>query len=209
VGVPWQDIARCNAGGDPDLDSGLDGSGNPVGGLQSAAELAALGTWDVILGDPASYVAPTDPLMIESRGPRSGNNPITGDALAPPGAGTLANPINGHEYGDASQADLQYACVFELPEARDCSAMQTSCECEVISDSPLCQDPGGDYGTTQYFAKAHPSRRQLSVLKALGSQAVVGSICPASLDDPASRSYGYRPAVGALAEAVQGALTLR
>jgi hypothetical protein len=74
---------------------------------------------------------------------------------------------------------------------------------------PLCQDPGGDYGTTQYFAKAHPSLRQLSVLKALGSQAVVGSICPASLDDPQSRRYGYRPAVGALAEAVQAALTVR
>jgi hypothetical protein len=160
VGVPWQDIARCNAGGDPDLDSGLDGSGNPVGGLQSAAELVALGTWDVILGDPASYVAPTDPLMIESRGPRSGTNPITGDALAPPGSGTLANPINGHEYGDPSQEDLQYACIFELPEARDCSAMQTSCECEVISDSLLCQDPADAERRSPRRSRRRPTDRR-------------------------------------------------
>jgi hypothetical protein len=63
VGVPWQDVARNPA----DLTQGY----------KSAAELgqpdAAGNTgWDIIVGNPASYVPPLDPLMVESVGPRSG-----------------------------------------------------------------------------------------------------------------------------------------
>jgi hypothetical protein len=31
-------------------------------------------------------------------------------------------------------------------------------------------------------------------------QGIVGSICPAQLDDPSNKAYGYRPAIGALVE---------
>ena len=57
VGVPWQDIARVNVGGEPDLSAGLDVLGNPVGGVMNSSELLAprdsfTNTWEIILGDP-------------------------------------------------------------------------------------------------------------------------------------------------------------
>ena len=40
VGVPWQDIARKDAQGKPDLLGGLDSNRKPVGGFMSARELS-------------------------------------------------------------------------------------------------------------------------------------------------------------------------
>jgi hypothetical protein len=57
VGVPWQDIARTDANGVPDLKTGIDPKGAPRGGFKSASEMAEIlpgkdyTTWDVILGD--------------------------------------------------------------------------------------------------------------------------------------------------------------
>ena len=65
----------------------------------------------------------------------------------------------------------------------------------------LCQGPNGAYGTTQYFAKAYPGLRQLALLRDIGDQAVVSSICAKSID-PASAAYGYGPAVEALVRAM-------
>src|SRR5262249_7079484 len=67
VGVPWQDIARKNAQGKPDILAGLDPQRRPVGGFMSARELAkknasGVSAWDQILGDPASHKDPLDPL---------------------------------------------------------------------------------------------------------------------------------------------------
>ena len=169
----------------------------------SPIEMSTTGNWDVVLGDPANYVLPLDPLMIESVNTRSGTNPITGDALAPAGSGLLANPINGHEVTIAQRDDLQYACIFPLAVPRDCSApMQTACDClDPINDNPLCQDPSGAFGTTQYYAKAYPGLRHLSVLKALGERGVVGSICPPQLTNAIGIDFGYRAAFDALADA--------
>jgi hypothetical protein len=207
VGVPWQDIARQNAMGQPDLIGGLS-NGSPVGGLQNACELQQNGVWDVVVGDLGQYVAPEDPLMIESIEPRSGANPVTGDALAPPGAGLLANPINGHEYSTPARSDLQYACIFPLDQPRDCSdPTQIGCDCEdANNDNPLCQDGAGQFGTTQYYAKAYPGRRHLAVLEALGAQGIVGSICPAQTHSVAQADWGYRPAFAAIAEAASRSL---
>ena len=208
IGVPWQDIARQTPNGAPDLLQGLDLDANPVGGVQSAAQLSANGTWNVILGDPAAWIDATDPLMVESFAARSGQNPITGDALAPAGAGYLANPINGHEYSNPQQNDLQYACIFELPQSRDCSnPNEIACDCtDPNNDNPLCQAQNGQFGTTQYFAKAYPARRELQLLRTLGAQGVVGSICPAQLTETNHADYGYRPTLAAIAEATQAAL---
>ena len=85
VGVPWQDIAR-----DPS---------NLGAGFKSPDELLASGTWDAILGDPESYVPPSNPLMVESTAPR-------GTAL------DRSIPDND---------DVQYACTFPLLMPRDCS----------------------------------------------------------------------------------------
>ena len=195
VGVPWQDIARRDATGQPNIATGLDGQGVPKGGVMSPQELAANGVWDLIVGDLASDTPPTDPLMVESINPRSGTHPITGDAAAPPTAGYLANPMNGHERSIAQRDDLQYACIFPLPLPRDCSGVGApSCDCnDPGNDNPLCQAPDGAFGTTQYFAKAYPGRRHLSVLESLGNQGVVGSICPVQLADGNQPGFGYQP----------------
>jgi hypothetical protein len=208
VGVPWQDITRRDAAGQPDIAAGLDAADTPKGGFMSPEELAANGVWDVILGQPETYVEPIDPLMVESIDPRSGVNPITGVATAPPGAGYLANPVNGHERDIAQRDNLQYACIFPLPQARDCAENSAaSCDCaDPDNQSPLCQAPNGTYGTTQYFAKAYPGRRQLALLKALGDRGVVGSICPIQLEDNAEPGFAFKPTFVTLVDAASAAI---
>src|SRR6185503_12264707 len=162
-------------------------------GYKNAAELGEVDNngqtgWDVILGDPANYVPPLDAHMIASILPRPG--------LPPPGSMPGADPYNGHEYTISKNDDLQYACIFPLPVPRDCSQLLVSCDCQnPINDNPLC-DPGNPM--LQVNAKAYPGIRQLNVLKALGAQGVVSSICPSQQDDPTKADYAYRPAVRAL-----------
>jgi hypothetical protein len=169
--------------------------------------MLALGTWDVILGDPLRYhdvdpQLPSDPLMIESIDPRMGTNPITGDALVQPSeaVGPQDNPINGHEYSNERRDDLQYACTFRLAMPTECDANNLNCSCSVDAnaDSPLCQDPAtGDYGNKQHFVSAYPAIRHLSLMRAIGDTALLGSICPAESAVPQTQ-YGYQPTVGAL-----------
>ncbi|WP_437806644.1 hypothetical protein [Sorangium sp. So ce1078] len=226
LGVPWQDLARQDASGAPDLAQGLDDQGNPVGGLKSAAELSAPVTgsandaWDIILGDPANNIPPADPFMIESMNPRSGANPITGDPIVQPSA-TGWNAINGREYTipQGSTGDLQYACIFDVEE-RLCEGTTNSCDCreliggEVI-DSPLCAPEGMNdpaeplpRTTTQYKAKAYPGIRELQLLRSLGDQGITGSICPAQTSDPLSENgdYGYTPVIRAVLDRLNASL---
>jgi hypothetical protein len=208
VGVPWQDIARRDANAQPDLLAGLNADGHAVGGFQNAAELAANGTWDVIVGEPDNYVAATDPLMVESVDPRSGVNPITGDALAPPGAGYLANPINGHEWTISQRDDLQYACIFELQQPLDCSNAPPppGCPCYSPGDNPACQAANGQYGQTQIMGKAYPGLRELQLVEALGNRGAVGSVCAAQTDTPTQADFGYGPSVAAIVEMLRPCL---
>jgi hypothetical protein len=198
IGVPWQDVAVDP--GDPD---------ELV--YKTAAEMHAEGIWDRVLGDPDNGIAPADPLMIESVVPRTGVNPVTGDALAPPDAtSALANPINGHEFIEQEPRDeLQYACIFELPTPRDCLNATSHCDCatdDVPPEKPICQDASGAYGTTQLRAKAYPAIRQLAVLKGMGDNAIVSSICARNVTDPTRQDFGYRPALGAILDRLRGGL---
>ncbi len=185
VGVPWQDLAR-----DPsDLGQGF----------KSAAELlepvgAYANAWQVIAGNPATNTAPVDPFMHESINPRTGQNPITGDAITPPSGSP--NPINGTERAVPGQDDLQYACIFDLPQDwhRDCTVTSMACECEAGTDNPLCEEE------FQVRAKAYPGLRHLQLLQGLESQAVVTSICPVQLSDDSRVDYGYRPAMRSIVE---------
>jgi hypothetical protein len=180
VGVPWQSIAQ-----DPqDLGAGY----------KASDEL----DWDLILGDPKANFEPLDPLMVESIEPRTGVHPVTGEELASPGRG-LRNSINGSEFLNPARNDLQYACIFELPEPIDCSLPENAsgCDCKDAQQSPLCWN-GASYGTTQSYAKAYPGRRHLSVLRGIGSQAVLASICAPNLTNPNAADYGYGPALDAL-----------
>jgi len=197
VGVPWQDLATTASLGGGKLE------------YLDAAGLTSAGRWPMLLGDPNHFVPPTDPFMIESIAPRSGTNPLTGAAIAPATSQNPAqNPINGHEQNVVNNDDLQYACTFKLPAPTVCAAGDSACDCsattsgdatEVVAyNSPVCQPPGGGpAGTTQYYAKAYPGLRELSVVQALADRGVPTSICPKTLDATDSQ-FGYAPAFDAL-----------
>ncbi|WP_437902428.1 hypothetical protein WME95_27925 [Sorangium sp. So ce327] len=225
VGVPWQDLARQNALGQPDLLAGLNQFGQPVGGLKNAAELAdppsgttLSSTWEALLGDPANHIPAADPLMIESMAPRSGVNPIIGAATVHPSS-VGWNPINGREYTvpPGSTGDLQYACIFPLAEERVCDGAAQSCDCRPIagvpSDNPLCKPEGtndpadpGARSSVQDHAKAYPGLRELQLIRSLGERGVAGSICPKQLVDTSSPDYGYRPIMNAVLDRLSTAL---
>ncbi len=225
VGVPWQDIAT------PDS---LTGAGLTY---LSAPEIQNQGRWDWLVPQCKTVGAggicdewnladqPDDPLMVESILPRSGTNPATNlplvDANGPPF--DPASPIpNGHEYnipttGSPANNDLQYACVFELPTARDCTQVPTGSGCDCLANpdpatlmSPLCQQAGGTYSTNQRYAKGYPGTRHLEVAKDFGENSIVASICPkvttGSSGDP---NYGYNPAVNAIIERLKAALNVK
>ncbi|WP_437293547.1 hypothetical protein [Sorangium sp. So ce426] len=205
VGVPWQDIARQDDAGQPNLREGRDQDGNRVGGFKSAKELSTpnasfASTWDIILGDPKSRRSPGDPHMIESPVPREGQNPITGTRIAGPDSPDDANDINGHEWNpNPDFGDLQYACTFRLLE----SVTGDDCKSTEDRNSPLCKDnPDGTDSNLQVNAKAYPGLRQLELIRNLGEQGIVGSVCPAQLDFPAEDrlDFGYRPAIGAIVD---------
>ncbi len=202
VGVPWQDVAR-----DPtDLRKGF----------KNAAELTTpiagggATTWDVILGDPTVYQPAIDPHMIEATAPRAGTDPITQTTMAPATAPSGTDPISGHEFTQGTPADLEYACIFTLPKARDCTDTSlTSCDCQdPANDNPLCEPDPNKNGqrTLQVRAKAYPGLRQLTVLRDLGLQGVVASICPAQQTDASQADFGYRPAIQALVDRVSARL---
>jgi hypothetical protein len=189
VGVPWQDIATEDTLNDPARLRYL-----------TADRIAQDGIWDQILGDPSASppIPPSDPFMQKSIQPRTGSNPRTGIAIAPPVEGPGGPAINGHEYQINNACDLQYACIFPLTAPKDCStvAAGVGCDCKTtneISMRPLCN------GTQQLYAKAYPALRQLEVLKGYGMNSIVASICPKNMAAaPTDASYGYSPAAAAV-----------
>lgn len=212
VGVPWQDIARVSSEGTPDLAAGLDQNGNPLGGFMLWEELSAKDAmgrtrWDMLLGDPAAGTEPLDPFMRESIDQRTGQNPITGDPIVQSGAGP-DNAINGHEQALPQRDNLQLACVFSLETPIDCSVFDplVSCDCEdFTNDSPLCapNPQDGDKRTLQVKAGAWPAARPLSLLRSLGPQGIVASICPPDKGDVAT---AYRSALAGIGQRVSGKL---
>jgi hypothetical protein len=214
VGVPWQDLVTKEK---PD--------GTPYENpaelhYQTATQLKANLTWDKILGDGnpgmnAPPVLPTDALMQESRAPRGG---LDGETPAQQLAGTdalpFANPVNGHEWSNPGNQDLQYACIFPLTEPKPCgarTATNNGCDCttgDLASNNPLCQDTQGGYSQpTQYYAKAYPGLRELQVLKDFGDNSIVASICARNVVNADAQDFGYRPAVDAIVDRLKAALT--
>jgi hypothetical protein len=201
-GVPWQDIATT-----PSL------TGDTLE-FMTAAELASKKRWPVILGNPAAFVAPSDPFMQESTADRGGKNPITGESVAAStSTDPAANGINGHEHVTWDR-DLQYACTFQLPEPVVCDQARfdsdKGCDCFIedsVFNRSVCNPPGGgEASNTQYAGKAYPALRELAVAQELGRRSVLGSICARNTQDETRSDYGYRPVFGAIGRRVAATL---
>jgi hypothetical protein len=196
IGIPWQDIATEDTLGSP---NGLE--------YLTVREINTLGRWDMILGDPARGIPPTDALMFESPYDRTtlpglnSSHPLGLGNLVPASGPPRGNPINGNEYVPPNSDDLQYACIFPLATPRQCGDT-VGCDCSQSSQGhgkPLCD------GTQQRYAKAYPGLRHLQVLKGIGemvpgvNNAIVASICP-KITNRASPAYGYNPAIASIIE---------
>ncbi|MEP7049347.1 MAG: hypothetical protein ABJB12_03300 [Pseudomonadota bacterium] len=207
VGAPWQDLAASESLAADHALAYLDG-----------AALAANHRWPVLLGEPAQNQPPSDPFMIESIAPRTGENPLSHDKIAPP---TAQDPglsaINGHERNLPDNDDLQYACTFALPNPRPCTDGAAACLCAATrtgdltsittENSPLCQPPaGGAPSTTQYYNKATPGARELRLAELLAERAVPASICPKVSSGATSPDYAYAAALNALTTRIASTL---
>jgi hypothetical protein len=180
----------------------------------AAASALTDADWTKILGaNPFAYdYTGIDPHMVESYAPRAG--------LPAPTAANNADPISGREWitNNTNPAhidlnvDREYACIFPLPQPRDCSNAagvwtipvdQYSCDCSstgltAAETSPVCNPSNPNQ---QVAAKAYPTIRELELVKLLGAQGVVGSICPTDTVDNAQGNdplFGYRPAIDTL-----------
>ena len=158
--------------------------------------------WEAILGrDPANFdYTGVDPHMVQSISPRPG---VPGPSQTRGDNGDVNDPV-GRDW-ETGADDLQYACTFLLPEKRACTASDPSCDCaSAAKNPPLCGAASGD----QTKAKAYPTAREFQVVRALGDQGVIASLCPISLtvksDDP---TYGYNPAVKSIIDRLKNALT--
>ncbi len=181
-GVPWQLLPKVGSDERPD--------------------------WNKILGrDPLNFnFDGIDPHMIESVSPRAGlpgPSPTAGDNGPVP---TPANVFHGREW-DTNGDDLQYACTFELPKdkQRTCTSSDPSCDCAGTKNPPLCGQAKG----SQIKAKAYPTLREFQVVRALGDNGVIASLCPIQLTgaDKTAADYGYNPAVIAIVNRLKNALT--
>src|SRR5207249_3524278 len=113
VGAPWQDLQAMT-----------DGEGNiyPAGlHYQTPTQLASSGAWAAMLGNSSASppVPPADPHMQESVDVRGG--------IAGPNTGFMSDPINGHDWVIPMRNDLEYACIFELPQVGPC--VSNDCDC--------------------------------------------------------------------------------
>lgn len=177
AGVPWQDLARQ--------------LNQPGGGHLPATEF----DWSLILSEDGA--PPADPLMIPAVAPRQGEHPLTGDPLAPPEAASPnENPINGHEHALGDRP--QYACIYPLPDPLSCGGGACECVPGAIDTNPLCQAADGSYGPVQRFAGATPATRPLALVRDLGAQGILGSICAASTSATGEPAFGFKPSVDAI-----------
>ncbi|HTV17842.1 MAG TPA: hypothetical protein VMG12_04205, partial [Polyangiaceae bacterium] len=210
VGVPWQALASSKgADGQPLTDP-------DVLRYKTATELAADDTWGDILGSPGVRWQPAadGSAEVASRPATPPRNPYMIESqFARPGV-MRGNDINGRDYDtndkngrEGTPSDLEYACIFPLPQPRDCTGSDAlGCDCtQGDLDRPLCErEPGVTQpGTTQYYAKAYPGLRQLQVLHDYGDNSIVASICARNVDittRDTRADFGYRPAVDTIVE---------
>jgi hypothetical protein len=148
-----------------------------AGNLETLSEA----DWDKIT---SADLSKRDPHMIESIAPRTAYG-------LPKFAGDRAiDPVSGGER-DLTYGDLQYACIG--PRASDAPTGDCTGP-SAAAVNPLCDAAG-----KQPYYKAYPGLRHLRVVRALGANGLVGSICSSS----------FSPIMTAIADKLQPALVGR
>ena len=220
VGVPWQDVATNASLSDTYVMQYLSAAELQQRGWESSSA----NRWQLMMGEPGepgsspqcqesdapancgvAPIDPLDPFMIKSVQPRpQESNPLTGDVIASPESVTAReNAINGHEMYVPREDELQYSCTFPLETPIECASYDPACICssEPGQNRPICHtETDGAASTTQYFSGATPPLRLLSVLRNLGSNAVVNSLCAklAIGSDTSNPNWGYNGLFSAL-----------
>jgi hypothetical protein len=184
--------------------------------------------WKLILGNDPDTFDDTgiDPHMVESFTPRTNVAVPPGrTGVSLPTAKVGADPINGREWVTQQNGvvDLEYACTFKLSQPRDCSSAAQKAD-PTLTDSCDCLGgfPTGDVPavcdattpTTQDYAKAYPTIRELELAKLLGDQGdqvnegIVSSLCPIHTEEetPGDPLFGYRPAMNTIVNRLRTAL---
>jgi hypothetical protein len=178
----------------------------------------------------AQTIVPVAPASYPTGG---GIDPINGGDWA-----TNVNTPNPHDLPVDREYACIFPLTTPAGEAnpRDCSQANDpvdsyACDCGAVGLTgtqvpPLCglQNGGGtpsacsalgscatsnDY-LKQYYAKAYPTIRELTLAQMMGAQGIISSLCPIHVtdhteagDDPV---YGYRPAVTAIIDRLKNAL---
>ena len=214
VGVPWQDIGyKDSASGAlvyiPVTDASWSGAAGGLAPIKPPP--AGTSIWDNIYADDNDNgKVPADPHMIEALQARDG----------------ITAYDNIEKEWNTAYQDLEYACVFPLPQSKPCACDSTKSDyasCKYLNPNDCCDlsfsvdgrgdaNSGGNFnkplctGNTQVNAKGYPGLREIGVLhdyavKApVAGNSIVASICPADVQstDTKAAGYGYNPAVAAL-----------
>ncbi|MFO0680335.1 MAG: hypothetical protein U0169_27675 [Polyangiaceae bacterium] len=159
--------------------------------------------WIKITGkSPLTYdFSGIDPHMVESIAPR------TDLGLPAPGPGNGSDPYHGREW-DTQKSDLQFACTFKLETPKDCTQKQFQNACDCVAGKPLPPLCDTNNPNLQIRGKAFPSIRELAVVRELGEQGIVSSLCPIheTEESPGDPLFGYRPAVKAIVDRLKNSL---
>jgi hypothetical protein len=178
-----------------------------------------------------------DPHMIEAFAPRpglvaltTGPNPTGGGSDAVNGGEWVTNGLTPVTH--SLPVDREYACIFPLvdpttgtPQPRDCTStdysVQEACDCSVAG-LPLDAVPavcgtqsGGPFAsgsneyTKQYYAKAYPTTREITLVELMGGQGILSSLCPIHVTAQGASDplFGYRPAVTAIVNRLKNSLS--
>jgi hypothetical protein len=205
-------VYYAHIGGVPhELLTTTDASGNVT-----VKQTLSASDWMSIVGtDPENYdYSGIDPHMIESYQPRAGI-PVAGSGATIVGdeAPDYVTESTTVTLVNLPSFDVEYACVFPLATPRNCDpgnannseADISACVCSTSglaadAEPSVCdaQNP-----LQQDYAKAYPTIRELELAQLLGTQGIVGSICPIDAQDNAAGNdplYGYRPVIASIVD---------
>jgi hypothetical protein len=203
--------------------------------LGAGAAGVGQGTYDYTGIDPHMLEAFNPPREAIASGSLATSYPTGGGPDPIHGRDWVTNSLTSTGDTHALPVDREYACTFKLDESRDCSGGYAdplnyyACDCGQ-SNLPLdavpsvcgLQNPSAPYAagsgpgtndfTRQYWAKAYPTIRELTLAEMLGPQGIISSLCPIHVTDESPTGttdplYGYRPAITAIVNRLKLALS--